>query len=260
MYVSSLACWRLVYKPLIYQITDNPQILSGSSIAYLDPQQAFSAGGLKLDGEERSPDHISSFDSPCLPPILGDHYAGTIVRLPLRRKKSRLGDKVLLGTIRTLFDNLIAQELQDILLFLSHVTSVEVYDIAANGKVSQLAHVAVNKEPWIQFGHHSSTVCNVTSSQTEVTTRWRVVRSQYGQDYTSSFNQDCLERHKMRPEMGVAACLSRGKHNGRLYTYLPLPVKTGFPIHVHGLFALVQSRQDLRNAKEIGVVADSDDG
>ncbi|KAF9050843.1 hypothetical protein BDZ89DRAFT_1057267 [Hymenopellis radicata] len=250
-----------------YHVTDTPQILSGSSIAYLDPQQqVFSAGGSKLDGEQRSSDHISSFESPCLPPIHGDHYAGTIVRLPLRRKKSKLGDKVLLSTIRTLFDNLIAQELEDILLFLNHVTSVEVYDIAANGKVSQLARVAVYKEPCVQSGPHSSTACNVTSqraSQNEVTTRWRVVRSQYGQDYTSSFNQGFLERHKMRPEMGVAVCLSPGssnKHRGRLYTYLPLPVITGFPIHVHGLFALVQSRQDLRNAKEIGVVADSDDG
>ncbi|KAK0502390.1 hypothetical protein EDD18DRAFT_1048553, partial [Armillaria luteobubalina] len=47
--------------------------------------------------------------------------------------------------------------------------------------------------------------------------------------------------------------------SGRLFTYLPLPIRTGFPCHVHGLFALTQSRQNLTNKTEIGIVRGSDD-
>ncbi|EEB88370.1 hypothetical protein MPER_13829, partial [Moniliophthora perniciosa FA553] len=45
---------------------------------------------------------------------------------------------------------------------------------------------------------------------------------------------------------------------GRLFTFIPLPLSTGFPVHVHGLFALTPSRQHLRNNSE-HVVKQSDD-
>ncbi|KAA1478276.1 hypothetical protein DENSPDRAFT_741097, partial [Dentipellis sp. KUC8613] len=40
---------------------------------------------------------------------------------------------------------------------------------------------------------------------------------------------------------------------GLLFTYLPLPLKTGLPAHIHALFALTPDRQHLRNAEEIGL-------
>ncbi|KAF8804890.1 hypothetical protein BYT27DRAFT_7013500, partial [Phlegmacium glaucopus] len=36
------------------------------------------------------------------------------------------------------------------------------------------------------------------------------------------------------------------------------PLETGFPVHVHALFALTQSRQHLRNSGETGIVLQAD--
>ncbi|KIO19358.1 hypothetical protein M407DRAFT_223178, partial [Tulasnella calospora MUT 4182] len=38
--------------------------------------------------------------------------------------------------------------------------------------------------------------------------------------------------------------------SGRLFTLLPLPIFTHFPLHIHAALALTPSRQNLRNAQE----------
>ncbi|KIO19908.1 hypothetical protein M407DRAFT_82184 [Tulasnella calospora MUT 4182] len=38
--------------------------------------------------------------------------------------------------------------------------------------------------------------------------------------------------------------------SGRLFTLLPLPIITHFPLHIHAALALTSSRQNLRNADE----------
>ncbi|KIO16428.1 hypothetical protein M407DRAFT_86020 [Tulasnella calospora MUT 4182] len=38
--------------------------------------------------------------------------------------------------------------------------------------------------------------------------------------------------------------------SGRLFTLLPLPIFTHFPLHIHATLALTSSRQNLRNAQE----------
>ena len=42
--------------------------------------------------------------------------------------------------------------------------------------------------------------------------------------------------------------------NGQLFTFLPLPLPTGFPLHIHALFALTQARQNLWNGPERGMI------
>ncbi|KIO21523.1 hypothetical protein M407DRAFT_80303, partial [Tulasnella calospora MUT 4182] len=38
---------------------------------------------------------------------------------------------------------------------------------------------------------------------------------------------------------------------GRLFTLLPLPIITGFPVHINAVLALVSSRQNLRNSMDV---------
>ncbi|KIO21529.1 hypothetical protein M407DRAFT_80280, partial [Tulasnella calospora MUT 4182] len=38
--------------------------------------------------------------------------------------------------------------------------------------------------------------------------------------------------------------------HGRLFTLLPLPIITGFPVHINAVLALVSSRQNLRNSMD----------
>lgn len=266
MQVSNTHTYTVLMNELL-QITDYPQILSGTTIVYFDPQHTFSEGGYKFDGEERSADQIAAFQCPCLPPVGASSYPGTIVRLPLRRKKSRLGERIEESTIRNLVDGFIKHELQDVLLFLNYVTTVKVFDIAADGTMTQLACIDAQKQPWTTKDEHANTICTVSTSfggRNEVTevAQWSLLMSQYPDTKaSSSFSAEQLSTHKIRPEIGLAACLSAGalaKKSGRLYTYLPLPLMTGFPVHVHGLFALTQSRQHLRNANEMLVVGSTD--
>jgi sacsin len=99
---------------------------------------------------------------------------------------------------------------------------------------------------------------------------WRITHSYFPQaDSTSLLSlrlgedpRPILSKHKLLSEMAIAIPLSilhKEENAGRLFTYLPLPLKTGFPGHVHGLFALTQSRQNLNNGGEIGIVRGSED-
>jgi len=84
-----------------------------------------------------------------------------------------------------------------------------------------------------------------------------------GFDPTSTF-----KRHKFIPRVGLAVPSYASGSNvvtleditktARLFTYLPLETKTGFPIHIHALFALTQSRQNLKG-EGTGIVPTSDD-
>ncbi|KIO21526.1 hypothetical protein M407DRAFT_41534, partial [Tulasnella calospora MUT 4182] len=38
---------------------------------------------------------------------------------------------------------------------------------------------------------------------------------------------------------------------GRLFALLPLPIITGFPVHINAVLALVSSRQNLRNSVDV---------
>ncbi|KIL57837.1 hypothetical protein M378DRAFT_56520, partial [Amanita muscaria Koide BX008] len=46
--------------------------------------------------------------------------------------------------------------------------------------------------------------------------------------------------------------------SGRLFAFLPLPSKTGFPVHIHALFSMNSSRQRLRKPNERGIEHGSD--
>ncbi|KIO23551.1 hypothetical protein M407DRAFT_54911, partial [Tulasnella calospora MUT 4182] len=39
--------------------------------------------------------------------------------------------------------------------------------------------------------------------------------------------------------------------HGRLFTLLPLPIITSFPLHINAVLALTSSRQNLRNAQDV---------
>ncbi|PIL32619.1 hypothetical protein GSI_05323 [Ganoderma sinense ZZ0214-1] len=60
-----------------------------------------------------------------------------------------------------------------------------------------------------------------------------------------------VEREKLRSDVALALPINTS-HNiqGRLFTFLPLPLTTNFPCHIHGIFSLTDSRQNLRNPSE----------
>jgi len=158
--------------------------------------------------------------------------------------------------------------------------SIEVLEIDVDGKRSDLALSTIVKIPKVTRPLAMDQTENTTStyvvetridSGPSVTEKWRIQHTEFPQSDTKSRlcqragcdPSDVLSTHKLRAAIGLAIPLSiltpQGGHSGRLYTYLPLPLPTGFPVHIHSLFALTQSRQNLRNREEKGLVRGSAD-
>ncbi|KAG9042576.1 hypothetical protein FS837_010678 [Tulasnella sp. UAMH 9824] len=66
-----------------------------------------------------------------------------------------------------------------------------------------------------------------------------------------------MSKDKLLPQVALAlpvpaaGATSTSKSHGRLFTLLPLPIITGFPVHINAVFALVSSRQNLRNSIDV---------
>jgi sacsin len=205
-------------------------------------------------------------------------FPGSIIRLPLRTAPSNISTKpVDVLEIRQLLLDFVDKEIRISLLFLEHIASIEVVEIDAHGQRLSLALSRVSRSiklprP-IGTDQNTTFTCLVetsTDGSPSTSERWRVQNTSFSPtDATSCLSQraecdcsDSLLKHKLRPDVGLAIPLSileKSEASGRLYTYLPLPLSTGFPLHIHSLFALTQSRQNLRNREEKGVMRGSDD-
>jgi hypothetical protein len=260
-----------------YHITDTPQILSCSELAMLDPQKlTFAEGGVKYDfvNDASHADQLSGFDSFISVKERSKPFRGTIIRLPLRSAPSSIRDTVVNATeIRELLVEFIKAEIDAALLFLSHITSIEVYETNDEGRrrlIKIKKRVADRLDYEIPHANICATSiikthkCSVAVESSEAVascTTWRVLFSSHAPDISHrilsdrlKFNQDStdlrnrLGSEKLLPRVGLAIPLSPqpAPRQGRLYTFLPLPLITGFPMHVHGLFALDSARRHLR--------------
>ncbi|KAJ7673472.1 hypothetical protein B0H17DRAFT_1083119 [Mycena rosella] len=267
-----------------YHVTDNPQVLSGPSLAILDPHHNFTtSGGTKFEFAPKAveySDQLDAFNFFLPPSERHQNFPGSIIRLPLRKPgaQSSISSKAVDATeIRQLFEDFVREEIGISLLFLKNITSVEVHEVDAQGARRCLAKSTIQRvegTAWtVDSDRHASTQCTVaveTPLLGRVEKIWRIVHSYFPEAYSTSLlslrlGQDprpILSKHKLLSEMAIAipmTILTKEESAGRLFTYLPLPLKTGFPGHVHGLFALTQSRQNLNNGGEIGIVRGSED-
>jgi len=204
---------------------------------------------------------------------------GTAFRLPLRTSASNISDAVFPPrTILDLLKEFVNNELPIVLLFLQSVVEVEIRVINLDGECLTLAKVLLSKEPEQDVAQSSLNQQSTTRLYKMSVTKpgletvevvWRMyslVQDTSGVVYKhleSMFPRlpGLLIKHKLRPEVSLAFPLlnSRDQLLGRLFTYLPLPIASELPFHIHSLFALTQSRQHLRNSDEIGLVTGSDD-
>ncbi|CAK5278239.1 unnamed protein product [Mycena citricolor] len=268
-----------------YHITDNPEILSGPHLAILDPHHYFApTGGVKVDftaQDAQYHDQLDAFEFFLPSDSRTQPFSGSIIRLPLRlpgAESSISSKSVDASEIRQLFDDFVREEIGISLLFLKHVREVEVHEISEDGTKRCLARTSIRRDQGRtvagtnQDQHHSfkCTVSVDSAAHGQSDKPWRIVHSFYPEAQSTSLlalriGQDprpILAKHKLLSEMAVAIPLSiveASESDGRLFTYLPLPLKTGFPVHVHALFALTQSRQNLNNGGEVGIVKGSAD-
>ncbi len=242
-----------------------------------DPHRwAFEHGGWKQSQEgvaTQHPDQLEPFKL-----LLGDEsyadFPGTIVSLALRgmSSDSRISSKgVSPDEIRDLLVEFVKQELDIAMLFLSHLTSVEVKEIGVDGQEQTLASAtAISRPPQVLqmpdpsmgFTLSSRAITAASNVTSNVVSDWLIARASFSKEQFVDLLCESLgasrewvarevEREKLRSDVALAFP-TNASHTmcGRLFTYLPLPLTTGFPCHIHAVFSLTDSRQNLRNPSE----------
>jgi hypothetical protein len=258
-------------------VTDHPQILSGSTLAVFDPLYAFNdKGGRRLSTKDNTfniSDHLSSMEA-CVPTLITSTASldGTVIRLPLRTQERHegLGKIVAPDIIKELFRDFVRDELKIVLLFLKNIRSVVLREVFDEG-VQDIASVTIERgeerplEDTSRFGTASVLQSRVTTTEKVVrhTCGWNVIK--YHDDHERIVSElsrrlatdarDTLQSKKLQAEIALAFPMDdpNERTRGRLFTFLPLPIYTGFPCHIHGLFALTPDRQHLVNAEETGL-------
>ncbi|KAF7363912.1 hypothetical protein MSAN_01049300 [Mycena sanguinolenta] len=267
-----------------YHLTDNPHFLSGRKLVIFDPHERFSSspGGVRMDVIEEGSvyrDQLSSFDESLSPDVTG-FFSGTVVRLPLRTmgqaaKSTIKSTAVNPSDIETLFDDFVEKELSVVMLFLKHIRHICLKVISANGQERFVGSAeipvaekhAFSRTAGAQQRDFECTVSVALPNASPTRQVWRIlhtVRStdetsrimsrQVGYDVGSKLADDKLFSHVA---LAFPVQPSVSKLDGRLFTLLPLPIHTKFPVHLHAILALTQDRQSLRNIEEIGTGSQS---
>jgi hypothetical protein len=257
-------CTSLIWSR---QITDHPHIWSTDSLVVFDPEHKFTdQGGLRIslhDGSLDLSDQLAAFSS-CVAENTKD-LDGTVFRLPLRIEETLdgLGPPVSPDMVHQLMRDF-EDELRVVLLFLKHMSSVELRvvddhgtQIVASARVQRGDSQLQPTEPRLRT---APCMVETTSANSTLIRSWLLFDYAADvQDVTAAVStrlgsdaRSVLQVQKLAPDMSLAFCLEESV-DGQLFTYLPLPIRTSFPSHIHGLFALTPDRQHLSNADETGL-------
>jgi hypothetical protein len=172
---------------------------------------------------------------------------------------------------------MVEKELDVVGLFLKSIISIELQVIHPNNKKTVVGSVKIGDQGGPaglrSFARGSEAreatfTCRIDSSGTsESSTTWRILHSVLSAEETSTIMSKLLVNHKnvgnllksdkLFSHVALAFPLDIPRIKGRLFTLLPLPIYTDFPLHLHGILALTPDRQNLRNKEETGMSPDS---
>ena len=240
----------------------------------LDPHHRFDEhpGGMTIDVVNEGAnyrDQLKPFRD-----FMGDDFSpvsGTVFRLPLRTEKQAKASKIKdtptsVEQIRTLLYEFCSAELEQVVLFLKHITHIEICHVDAGGHRRVVGGVSIedivpspSSGREVKFrkitlqGEDGSTTAsrswcyrNIVIDKDEA---GKVVSERLGYDVGDSLIAD-----KLFPSIELATPLNGGVIIGSLFTLLPLPIKTSFPVHLNAVFALTPDRQGLKNIEEVGTI------
>ncbi|KAG8972493.1 hypothetical protein FRC05_009846 [Tulasnella sp. 425] len=278
-----------------YHITDNPHILSDDKLLILDPHARVEKfpGGFELN-TKRTPndegkierevykDHFATFRAVLKPN--DDIYPGTAIRLPLRSSGCQSKLKSTTTSVedaRQMFDDFVAKELPEAMLFLKNITEIKLIEIDGHGvETTVLARATLKKSDIVgsqlsegrvkreETSHHRITITLQIKSTLPVVKSWIITHFVKKYETASRHMAQRLNRpqndvekdmseDKLFPRVALAFPILKdgGTANpdphGRLFTLLPLPIITNFPVHIDAVLALVPSRQNLRNSMDV---------
>ena len=260
----------------VYQLTDCPSFISkGERLCMFDPLLKYIPGAtyikpgrlIRVNSSVRSsyPDTFQCY----LEDILADGEEDfTVFRFPLREEASTLSKNVWRATkIRKLLQDFEDAAFES-LLFLKNITKISISEVTRSGAIGSTRAIAAKITPTEcakkndflrkvqdissaeQYGgtwqpEPEQVIYQMNLKGTGRDENW-VICQQVGSADTNEVN--IMRNYKLLPVGAVAACLTDTKVGlkGRAFCFLPLPIATGLPVHVHGHFALdYESRRHL---------------
>ncbi|XP_063157340.1 sacsin-like [Candoia aspera] len=252
----------------VFHLTDCPAFLTGDRmlcvfdpmLRYLPDSDVVSPGAkynLTKDFRDAFLDVYDTF----LPDVF-ELEQGTLFRLPLRTPAGAAASPICQNSVSDLDMEKMLEALQEdaecLVMFLNHIRSV-VFSVISekDRKPKELLRVEIEggELERLEYQKHLQQAAAAGGMDMGKPVRvfykmkinknifndpsiWLVGR-QIGMDSTEGTEGVLL------PYGGVAACLNR-EPSGRAFCTLPLPGKTGLPIHVNGNFAVDSARRDLR--------------
>ncbi|KAG8947691.1 hypothetical protein FRC04_010535 [Tulasnella sp. 424] len=226
-------------------------------------------------------DHFTPFSAVLKPD--DEIYSGTAIRLPLRLpgSQSKLESApTRVEDARRMFSDFIAKELPEAMLFLKNITEIKLMEIDTNSVETVLATATLEKADVVapqwsgdrgklqETSHHRLTITFQIGSGLPFTRGWIITQFTEKHETVSGHMARRLQRSqndvevdmakgKLFPHVALAlpipqdnATATPGLH-GRLFTLLPVPIVTNFPVHINAVFALLPNRQSLQNTMDL---------
>lgn len=203
-------------------------------------------------------------------------FPGTIFRLPLRTaeqaRKSEIRAQAITSAKMAELLQTLSEAGESLLLFLKSVQSIQISEISEQGEshLRLLIETLNPKEVKVGRGQVQAEIAagwehlRQRVSQSGMRTTWQQrIRFQEagparesvwhisqglgnGETLLEIMDKLYLEKEKALPWVGVALRLEPlPQESGRICCFLPLPLETGHPVHVHGYFDLDTSRTSL---------------
>ena len=259
-------------------LLDLPSIVSGDTVAFLDPHEKYFVRGepgqafsisqplLRKHFDQFAPFH-RIFDCDL---NQGKLYTGTLFRFPLRTQPSQLSPKVYTREmVDTLFDSF-KNEASAILLFLKNVDSISLFEREGGAEIVHLYTAKISEKS------RNNVIKKRQELIQDITVDWNftVKRNFFQLEIEKTCSEKSSEKNKwfvanqvgtreenlielaqnlnLLPWVGIAfpaesidtSCL------GRIYCFLPLPpdgdCRTGLPVQVNGFFGLTDNRRNLK--------------
>ncbi|KNC46434.1 sacsin [Thecamonas trahens ATCC 50062] len=263
---------------VMYSFTDTPMFISRSSLVVFDPHGHRLPGGMlgtitdymACGLAESDPVLASAFDlelAGVFSASLSAHFDGTLFRLPLRTPEDAAASAISshalsIDDVTNLLSDF-APQASDMLLFLKSVSTVFAHVLTDDGLTTLITTEIVGLGPELAAKRallldvvagerqalHASFELRFTESSDILASRpaprWWVA---VGTLDTLDADAEALAKAVgYVPWAGTALPLHQLPPNwhGRAYTFLPLPITTGFPFHINGAFALSANRRQL---------------
>ena len=237
----------------------------------LDPHKKFKEpypGGISIDIIDEGPnyqDQLAPFTSITKDPY--EFYQGTIFRLPLRTKNQAIHSRIKNeatppSEIRQLLEGFGRNELEEAILFLKNISTIEIRHISSTGQEYFIGRATIDQRNTTSSSASFIRQVNCETSEGNLRSRtWRFStcltdKSTAAQIMSKRLDYnigDELNKEKLVANVELAMPLDGPSIEGRLFTLLPLPIKTGFPLHFNAVFALTPDRQSLKNVEEAGL-------